>query len=109
VGIVYSGISKDGKGINFSQFQDLVEHLRSALQQIGYELDDVCKILAKDNEGNTIEDGANEQVSQVRIDVNESGSLSKEKIEEQIFKVWTIEWGISIEKTSYDSGAIREW
>ncbi len=109
MGIVYSGITKDGKVIRFDHFQDLVEHLRSALQQIGHELDDVCKIIAKDNEGNTIEDGANEQVSQVRIDVNESGSLSKEKIEEQIFKVWTMEWGITIKKTSYDSGAIREW
>jgi len=64
--------------LNFIQFQKLVEHLRYCLQKIGYELDDVCKILAKDEDSSKIENGANEAVSQVRIDVNEYESLSME-------------------------------
>ena len=63
MGIVYSGISKDGEGINFIQFQDLVEHLRIALQQIGHELDDVCKTLAKNNDGNRINEKSVELVN----------------------------------------------
>ena len=109
MGIVYSGMTKDGRVINFEYFKELVEALSSAIQQSGHELDDVCKILAKDNDGNAIEDEPNDTVSQVRVDVNESGPLSTEIIEEQIFKIWTMKYGIKYEKVEHGSGAIREW
>ena len=73
--IVFPDITKDGQSISFAIFKDMVERLESVLQQMGYNPDDVCKILAEDNDSNKIEDGENEHVSQVRIYVREPLSM----------------------------------
>jgi len=108
MGIVYTDITKNGKVITFKIYEDLVDRLRIALQQIGHEMENVCRILPKDNDGNRIEDEANEPVDQIRIDVNENRALSRKQLEELVLKAWYVEYGFK-GTVRHDSGSIREW
>ena len=109
MGIVYSGVIKEGEKINFSQFRDLVDQLRFALQQKGFEPDDVVKISPMDKDGNRIDETTVELVDKIRIDAIERSSISIMDIENLVSQVWRYDNGLSWEKTIHDSGAEREW
>ena len=87
----------------------MVERLRTALQQNGHKPDEVFKISPMDKDGNRIDEKTVEFVDKIRIDVNERSSNSIGDIDNLVSQVWRNDNGLSWNKTTYDSGAEREW